>query len=168
VITATPEPTATDEPQAEPTATSAPSATATTATGSGSGTTSTGGSTSGGSVVYPTATRRAGPDQAQFVSQEPTDGRVFNAGTEFDGIWTFKNIGTSTWTTGFEYRFAGGTNFAKERIYTVRESVSPGETTRLVADMVAPSSAGRYVSNWELVNENGDVFAVFYMVIDVR
>jgi hypothetical protein len=170
VITATQAPTETAQP--EPTATTAATSTSAPAGGTTGGTTSggstTGGSTSGGSVVYPTATRRTGPDQAQFVSQDPTDGRVYNAGNEFDGTWTFKNIGTSTWTTGYEYRFAGGTNLAKERIYTLPKRVAPGDSVTLITDMVAPASIGRYVSNWELVNENGDVFAVFYMVIDVK
>lgn len=157
---APPEPTATE---AAPVATNTPAAPAATATptrrpvtGGGSG------------VVYPTATRRAGPDQAQLVSQSPTDGTVFGPSNEFDGTWTFKNVGTSTWTTGFEYRWAGGTNLAKAKIYTLPSRVSPGESITLYTDMVAPSTEGRYVSNWELVNENGDVFYQFFMVIDVK
>lgn len=168
VITATPEPTV-EAPQPEPTATAAPATEATaTATARPATGGTTGGTSSGGSVVYPTATRRSGPDQAQFISQDPTDGKVFSPGNEFDGTWTFKNIGTSTWTTGYEYRFAKGVNLAKQDRYALRENVPPGGTVTLVTDMVAPDTAGRYVSHWELVNENGDVFAIFYMVIDVR
>lgn len=121
----------------------------------------------GGGNPPPAATKRAGPDLAQLVSQEPFDGVRFKAGNEFDGKWVFKNIGTSTWTTGYEYRFASGTNLAKANKYTLSKSVAPGETITLITDMVAPASAGRYVSNWELVNVNGDVFFKFYMVIDV-
>jgi hypothetical protein len=124
-------------------------------------------SSGGGSAVYPTATRRAGPDQANLISQDPMDGTNFTAGEEFDGSWTFKNIGTSTWTTGYEYRWSGGTNLAKAKIYTLKAPVKPGETVTIYADMVAPSTQGRYVSNWELVNENGDIFYTFYLVIDV-
>jgi len=152
VLTATTEPSPTAAPA---TATLIPTATALVS------------SSGGGGVALPTVTRRAGPDQADLIAQEPIDGANFNAGVEFDGAWTFRNIGTSTWTTGFEYRHAGGTNLAKERIYTLRQSVAPGETITLYADMVAPASQGRYVSNWELVNENGDVFYQFYLVIDV-
>lgn len=153
-----PEPTAT---QAAATATSAPVVAAATAT-------PTRRPSTGGGAVYPTATLRAGPDQAQLVSQSPTDGTVFQPGNEFDGTWTFKNIGTSTWTTGFEYRFAGGTNLAKKKIYTLQKSVAPGESITIYTDMVAPSSQGRYVTNWELVNVNGDVFYQFFMVIDIK
>lgn len=153
--TATLEPTATEQ-AAQATATPAVAATATTRPATG-----------GGGVVVATATRRAGPDQAQLVSQEPKDGTVYNPGNEFDGTWTFKNIGTSTWTTGYEYRFAGGTNLARQDRYTLSKSVAPNESITLVTDMVAPATRGRYVSNWELVNENGDVFYRFYVVIDI-
>ena len=119
-------------------------------------------------VVYPTATRRAGPDQAQFIEQKPTDGTNFAAGEEFDGAWTFKNIGTTTWSTDYDYRFSGGTNFSPVKFYALPKSVAPGETITIYADMVAPDTAGRYVSYWELCNTNGDVFYQFYVVIDVK
>lgn len=123
----------------------------------------------GGGVVYPTATRRAGPDQANMLSQSPLDGTDFGPGVEFDGSWTFKNIGTSTWNTNYYYDFTGeGTNFAKAERYYLKDSVKPGETVTLYADMVAPSSAGRYVSYWQLRNDNGTVFYAFYLVIDVK
>jgi hypothetical protein len=153
VFTATSEPTPTVPPA---TATLIPTATRAVSGGGG-----------GGGVIYPTATRRAGPDQASLLSQDPMDGANFTAGVEFDGSWTFKNIGTSTWTTGYEYRHSGGTNLAKAKIYTLRGPVKPGETITIYADMVAPAEQGRYVSNWELVNENGDVFFNFFLVIDV-
>lgn len=123
--------------------------------------------TSGG-VVYPTATRRAGPDQAQLISQDPKDGTVFSAGYEFDGVWVFKNVGTSTWTTGYEYRYASGAELAMSNSYALSESVEPGDSISLVADMKTPTEAGRYVTYWQLVNENGDVFYEFYLVVDVQ
>jgi hypothetical protein len=122
----------------------------------------------GGGGVYPTATTRSGPDLAQLLSQSPIDGTNVSAGSEFDGTWTFKNVGTSTWTTGYEYRFAGGTNLAKKKIYTLQKSVSPGDTITLATDLVAPPQGGRYTSYWELVNENGDVFFDFFMIVDVN
>ena len=153
VITATPLPSPTAEaPTLAPTATLIPTVKPVT----------------GGGGVYPTATRRAGPDQAQLISQDPKDGTAYSPGYEFDGTWTFKNIGTSTWTTGYEYRFASGTNLAKAKIYTLKKSVAPGETITLITDMVTPSQGGRYTSYWQLVNENGDVFFAFFMIIDVK
>jgi hypothetical protein len=126
--------------------------------------------TGGGGNPAPTATRRAGPDQAQYITQSPGDGAVYHPGNEFDGTWTFKNVGTSTWTKGVYYfRFANqGTNLAKANTYLLQEDVAPGKSVTLVADMVAPASAGRYVSYYQLINNNGGIFYEFYMVIDVK
>ncbi len=125
--------------------------------------------TGGGGVVYPTATRRAGPDQADLLSQTPKDGTKFNAGEEFDGAWTFKNVGTSTWNTKYYYDFAErGTNIAKTNRYYLPKEVKPGESITIYADMVAPASTGRYVSYWQLRNDNGAVFYGFYIVVDVK
>lgn len=154
--TATTAPTATEAPAQAATATNVPVVQPTVVTGGGSG------------AVYPTATRRSGPDLAQLVSQEPKDGTVFNPSADFDGVWTFKNIGTSTWTTDYDIRFVSGTNYASSALFAMPNEVKPGETVRIILDMKAPPTAGRTVSNWELVNENGASFAKFYLVIDVQ
>jgi hypothetical protein len=162
--TEVPEPTATEIPSpteaptaAQPTATALPTLRPTTVT-------------SGGGSAQPTATRRAGPDQANLTNQEPKDGTVYNPGNEFDGAWTFKNVGTSTWNTSYYIRAAEnkGTNIAKAERYYLSQEVKPGESIRVVADMVAPGTAGRYVSYWELVNDNGAIFYQFYVVVDVK
>ena len=129
-----------------------------------------GGSSGGGSGAIPTATRRPGPDQAAFVGQEPTDGTNFSAGNVFDAKFTFKNIGTSTWTPEYEMRFERGANLAEGQPKTIDfpKNVAPGETVTLIFDAVAPSDAGRHFSYWSLINENGDIFAQFYLVIDVQ
>jgi hypothetical protein len=126
--------------------------------------------TGGGGVVYPTATVRAGPDQAQYISQTPYDGTVFHPGESFDATWTFKNVGTSTWKQGIYYiRWAKeGTNMSPTDKYMLNEDVKPGESHTFVADMVAPPTGGRYVSYWQLVNDNGATFYQFYVVIDVK
>jgi hypothetical protein len=166
--TATTAPTATQPPAASPTplATFTPFATQ----GSTGGTGGTG-SSGGTGAVLPTATRRAGPDQAQFITQDPKDGAVFHAGEEFDGSWTFKNIGTSTWNTNYRIRVANngkGTVMSKANLYKLNKEVKPGESIKVFADMVAPTSAGRYVSYWELCNDNGEIFYNYYLVVDVK
>lgn len=172
-------PTATTQPTAEPvvlTATLAPSPTATQAVATLAptatliptnrpGTSGTG----GGAAVYPTRTPQR-PDAAILVSQEPTDGTKIGPGVEFDGKWVLKNIGTTTWSTGYEYRTPGGDDdpLSMKNIYTLPSSVKPGESVTIYADMKAPSEGGRYTSQWELVNENGEIFFRFFMVINVE
>jgi hypothetical protein len=125
----------------------------------------------GGGVVYPTATRRAGPDQAQFISQSPEDGKVFHPSEQFDASWTFKNVGTKTWNKNYRIRVASskGVVLSKAKTYYLRDSeVKVGEQTTFIADMQAPSTAGRSVTYWELCNDNGDIFYAFYLVVDVK
>lgn len=155
--TATPLPSPTQAPVTAPTATLIPTVKPATSGGSGS-------------VVYPTATRRSGPDQAEYISQKPADGTVFSPGTEFDGAWTFKNIGTKTWNSNYRIRVAEGkgTIISLAKAYYLKGDVAVGKTVTVYADMKAPSTAGRYVSYWELVNDNGDIFFTFYLVIDVK
>lgn len=161
VFTATPEPTAT---AAQATATLIPTNTSVPTLPP-----PTSGSGGSGGVVYPTATRRAGPDQAQLISQSPYDGTRYSPGNEFDGVWTFKNVGTTTWNTNYYYDFADkGTNLAKTNRYYLPKTVKPGESITIYADMVAPATAGRYVSYWQLRNDNGAVFYGFYLIIDVK
>lgn len=164
--TATQEPTQTSVPEA--TATTAPTATLAVVALPTSTLIPTANLSSGGSSVSPTATRRPGPDQAQYVSQDPQDGTLFQPGNTFDGTWTVKNIGTSTWDTHYKIRFGGGTNLALKSLYYLKGTVAPGDTVKLITDMQAPSTAGRYVSYWQLLNANGDIFYQFYLIIDVR
>lgn len=158
VVTATPEPaTLTTEAPDEPEVTE-PMATPTSAGPAQSGTS--------GNAAYPTRTPAA-PDNAAFIIQSPVDGTVFSPGEDFDATWTLMNTGTTTWTTNYSYRLSGGTDFAVNDYYGLSEEVKPGERITLIADMEAPSQAGRYTSNWDLRNENGDVFFSFYMTIVV-
>jgi len=159
VITATPAPaTLTAETPDEPEITE-PTATPTSAVAAQSGTS--------GSAAYPPRTPSA-PDNAAFILQSPVDGTVFSPGEDFDATWTIMNTGTTTWTTNYSYRLSGGTDFAVNDYYGLKEEVKPGERITLVADMEAPSQAGRYTSNWDLRNENGDVFFRFYITIVVN
>ena len=78
--------------------------------------------------------------------------------------------GTKTWHKGIYYiRFANkGTNMASADKYMLSQDVAPGESVTFVADMVAPSQEGLYVSNWFLVNDNGGIFYNFYVAINVK
>lgn len=160
VITATQAPTATATQVLQlPTLAPTNTATARPATSSGSS-----------GVVYPTKTVRSGPDQAQWISQDPKDGTVYGPGQEFDARWTFKNVGTSTWNANYRINIQTdkGTQMAKADRYLIREVTAPGASTTFIADMVAPSSAGRYVMYVNLANDNNSIFYTFYMVIDVK
>ena len=104
------------------------------------------------------------PDQS-----DPWRRDRFSAGEEFDGTWTFKNMGTRTWNTNYYIRYANrGTNLAKADRYYLKDKVEPGDSVTFVSDMVAPSDGGINVSYWQLCNDNGDVFYSFYTAINVQ
>lgn len=158
--------TETSAPTATSAATNTPVPTFTPAVSSGSSSTTSG--TTG--IIYPTRTSRSGPDLAVIQDQTPKDGAVYQPGQEFDASFTFKNIGTSTWTTEYIIRVttSKGTNLSEKNFYPLHAGAAPGETVTTYADMKAPSTAGRYVTYWELCNANDDIFYTFYTVIDVK
>lgn len=163
VVTATPEPTtAATATAAQPaTATTAPTLAPATSGGSSSG----GSSSSGG--VYPTRTPRRIPDNLSLVGFSPADGAKYNPGTDFDGVWTVKNTGTTTWGTDYYIRFKSGTDMGKAVRFYLKSPVAPGETTDLVADLVAPPASGTYIAYYEFCTSNADVIYTMYVVIVV-
>jgi len=120
-------------------------------------------SSSGGSVAA-----TASPYKAVFISQSPYDGAKVKPNEEFDAVWTVKNTGTKTWTSKYYYRFAKGDQFAQSDRYYLKEDIKPGATVKLIADMKAPAQEGKYLTRWELVNDNGERFFSFYLAITVE
>ena len=73
---------------------------------------------------------------------------------DFDGTWTIKNTGTKTWDMdSVDYKYVSGTNMDKngER-FDLSKTVKPGESIKIVVDMIAPNSVGNYSTNWALVS----------------
>ena len=88
----------------------------------------------------------------QVVSVTPSASMPRSA--EFDAVWTIKNNTTKTWeATSVDYKFVSGTKMHKyESRYDLSQTVKPGETVKVIVDMVAPSTSGFYTANWALVN----------------
>jgi hypothetical protein len=71
---------------------------------------------------------------------------------DFDAIWTVKNTSTQTWDRGsFDYQYVSGTTMHRFKIYDFKQEVKPGETIKIIVDMVAPSTAGTYTATWAIV-----------------
>lgn len=121
-----------------------------------------------------TATRApvATGDKCEYVGQFPPDGTEYKPNqviTEADWYWDIKNIGTTTWTKEYKYRFYSGDLFTKGgvREYSLRQEVKPGETAHLIYDPSVPSSDGSKNMNWVLTNKDGINFCTFYALIKV-
>jgi hypothetical protein len=91
----------------------------------------------------------------QWVSNDPADDSVVEAGSKFDIAWTIKNAGTTTWTTSYTYSYFSGNKFFEKTRYNLKAEVKPGEEVTVLVDAVAPSKSGSYYTWWKLTNDQG-------------
>jgi hypothetical protein len=92
-------------------------------------------------------------DLAEWVSQSVADGTVFTPGEAFTMTWRLKNVGTSTWTPAYLFRFYSGNAFGAPQEILLGQEVAPGETVDISIPMKAPTTLGDYRSDWVMSNE---------------
>lgn len=92
-------------------------------------------------------------DLAEWVSQSVADGTVFTPGEAFTMTWRLKNVGTSTWTPAYLFRFYSGNAFGAPQEILLGQEVPPGETVDISISMKAPTTLGDYRSDWVMSNE---------------
>ena len=176
------QPTATTPPtEAPPTATLPPAWTATlarpsattapqiTSTANPSPTATKPPSSGGGGGAAPTA-KPPQPYDCKLVAQSPADGKLMKPAEPFDGRFTVKNTGTSTWTTDeFQVFHKSGEDFdASADGFFIDEEVEPGDSYTVVMDMIAPFPPGVYVGWWHMRSDNNNYFCSFYVAIKVE
>jgi hypothetical protein len=85
------------------------------------------------------------------LSVSPAYGATFNTRDNFDATWKVKNTGSKTWDrNSVDFIYSSGDQFHKVTGYDLQDDVSPGSTTTLGVDMVAPKTAGSYTTYWTL------------------
>ncbi|MCL4559558.1 MAG: NBR1-Ig-like domain-containing protein [Chloroflexi bacterium] len=112
-------------------------------------------------------TRASSPDKAEYVGQSIADNTKFDPGKTFTMKWTLKNVGTTTWTTSYVFRFYSGDQMGGKASYPFPKEVKPGDTIEIAASLTAPSKAGTYRGNWVLTNSDGLNFYPVYIDIVV-
>jgi hypothetical protein len=85
---------------------------------------------------------------SQWVSQSVADDTIFAPGTTFALTWQLKNVGTSTWLSGYMLRFYSGNRFNAPQEVLLGKEVLPGETVDITLQMKAPLNLGVYQSVW--------------------
>jgi hypothetical protein len=85
--------------------------------------------------------------KATLVSETIPDGSIKSPTETFIKTWTFKNAGTCTWTTEFDFSFVSdekmdGANF------DLTPSVAPGGEITISISMKAPNSVGDHTGLW--------------------
>ena len=110
-----------------------------------------------GSVTPPPAAC----DRAQFISDVTIpDGTVIAPGASFSKTWRLKNVGTCTWTTGYQLIFDSGSQMSGPSFQAMPHSVSPGQTVDIIVSLVAPTSAGTYRGYWKFRNASSVPFGI--------
>ncbi|MFL7871606.1 MAG: NBR1-Ig-like domain-containing protein [Anaerolineales bacterium] len=100
-------------------------------------------------------------NDASFIDDVTVpDGTTFPPGTEFLKVWRLRNVGTCTWTTGYDLVFIGGNRMDAQRTVALAESVRPGETINVGVRMIAPNVPGNYQGFWMVQNANGSRFGI--------
>jgi hypothetical protein len=92
-------------------------------------------------------------DLAQWVSQSIADDTVFAPGETFTITWRMKNVGTSTWTVAYLFRFYSGNTFGAPTEILLSRIALPGETVDISIPMRAPTQTGNYRTDWVMSNE---------------
>lgn len=95
------------------------------------------------------------------------------AGQSFQGTWTFRNTGTTTWDGSYRLAYTEEAHpetadvprspLGAAPFYTLAEigvsaPVKPGETARLTLTLKVPAEKGTYATNWQLQAPGGQPF----------
>jgi Ig-like domain from next to BRCA1 gene len=98
-------------------------------------------------------------DHAYLAGQSPRDWASIEPGTGMPVYYTFQNIGTTTWTTKYTFRYFDGYKAWGVTSVNLPHEVKPGETVFVGMWVYPPEDPGaHYITYWGLYNEDGDRF----------
>ena len=86
------------------------------------------------------------------------DNSTFAPGSSFTKIWRLKNNGTCTWNTTYRLVLVSGDLLGGRNLSFLPTVVEPGETVDIAMNFTAPIFEGDYRGNWQIRNENGEIF----------
>ena len=104
---------------------------------------------------------------AAFISENYPDNTVFSPEDAFIKTWTIINTGYCTWNTNYHLILLSGDIMGGDVYTKLPESVSPGESITLTANLTAPGADGIYRGEWRVQSELGVNFARFWVQIVV-
>jgi hypothetical protein len=113
---------------------------------------------SGGTVVVnptPTATPVSSA-VCQVASTGTVPSGTLKTRQDFDAAWSVKNTSSKNWDlSSVDYKYVSGTEMQKyNKAYDFKVTVKPGETVKIVVDMLAPDKAGTYSTTWAIVSSS--------------
>lgn len=101
-------------------------------------------------------------NQASFVSDVSIpDNANITVDKGFTKTWRLRNVGTCTWTSGYQIIFDSGDQMnGPSSQQLTNGTVAPGQTVDVSVDLKAPGSPGTYKGNWKLKDAGGVIFAL--------
>jgi hypothetical protein len=81
-------------------------------------------------------------------------------GKSFTKIWRLSNEGSCTWSKDYAAVWFSGEKLGETLSVPLGRVVRPGESVEISVDMVGPTNAGTYQSNWKLRNAGGVLFGI--------
>lgn len=125
----------------------------------------------------PTATPTPVPcNLAKFVIDVTIpDNTLMYPGQTFQKTWRLKNVGTCSWTSGYQLVFDHGDPLGVPAGYAqslTSGTVAPGQTVDLSVNLTAPAAKGSYQGFWKLREPGGAYFSLasdknFWVLIKV-
>ncbi len=110
-------------------------------------------------------------NNAKYISQ--TVPETITAGQTFEMTITYKNTGTTTWTSGGHYSL--GTRAPQDNVFWMKtnrvglpKDVAPGEEVTFTATLTAPSTEGIYVIQWRMVQDGVEWFGAKSEVVPFK
>ena len=111
--------------------------------------------------VPPTATPAVPCEWAAFVTDITIpDGTIIQPGVKFTKVWRLKNIGACAWTSAYALAFEHGNLMGGSAVSNLTQSVGPGQTVDISANLTAPATPGEYKGYWLLRDAAGQDFGV--------
>ncbi len=102
--------------------------------------------------------------RAELGYETIPDGTKVDINVGFTKIWTFKNVGTCSWTQGFSLVWQQGEAFGTKGTIPFSDftdvDILPGEHLTVQVKMVAPGTAGTYKGYWLLRSDGGLLFGL--------
>ena len=79
----------------------------------------------------------------------------------FTKTWKLKNVGSCTWTSGYQIIFDSGDQMGGPNSQQLTNgTVEPNGTIDVSVDLVAPGAPGTYKGNWKLKEPGGNTFGL--------
>ncbi len=121
-----------------------------------------------GTAVSPVASATTGSGASSCDQASPgvpidvtiPDDTIMQPGQTFSKTWRLRNSGTCTWSSSYAIVYFSGERMGAPDSAPLTGSVAPGQTVDVTVDMVAPTTAGTFQSNWKLRNAASQLFGI--------